>query len=184
MSFVDPRLAAVPGLEDDDEDGARESDLSPLQRLERDMATEIVKLPKTVPVPSRPGYSVRFRTDIAVEDRERWERIVQRQTGDTPELQVKASALTAWLLVADTCEAILIDGEVVTDDQVKPVTFKSPWLWGVLKVGPRKPGGKLDVTDVVRKFYAYDADIEAVAIKLIAATNHGQDIDGLDPTDS
>ncbi|MDQ6947017.1 MAG: hypothetical protein M3256_12315 [Actinomycetota bacterium] len=180
MSFVDPRLAAVPFLEEDF-DVSRESDLSPLQRLERDMATEIVKPPVTVPVPSRPGYSVRFRSDVAMEDRERWERIVQRQTGDTPELAVKASALTAQLMVADTCEAILIDGVVVTDDQGKPVTFKSPWLWGVLKVGPRKPGGKLDVTDVVRKFYGYDGDIESVALKLI---HHRDDDVRLDPTDS
>jgi len=185
-SFTDPRLdePATAALDD-----APRPPTSPLERLERDMAQTVEREPVTLSVPARPGYAVRYSTNISLDDRERWERIVaksQRNSSDAT-LQIRALALFAWLMLADTCEAIMLvddegNAEDITTPDGSPVTFKNPWLWGVLRVGPKGTAKTVDVTDVVRAFYVSDGDIEATALKL--TSSYSRDIDGLDPTES
>lgn len=113
------------------------------------------------PVPARQGWSVRCSTYESWED---WNRL-NEQTED--------QLVLASLVLVEHCHGILCDGELATDGNGKPVTFRSSELQGRL--------GAIDAQQAVRRLFRQDGDILRVAAAVRAAA--GWDLTKpLDPT--
>jgi hypothetical protein len=127
---------------------------------------EIGKQSVTLGVQARPGWEVRYSVDIPYEQRAQWQQAAADPAMPLGfnEVQVAAVALAAC------CQAIVCDGEDVTDT-AGPVTFASPDLQR--RLGVARP------VDAVRKLYRFDGHVLASGNELMREAGYGQ---GATPT--
>jgi hypothetical protein len=133
-----------------------------LDALDREIGRQSV----TLGVAARPGCEVRYSVDIPYEQRAQWQQAAADPTMPLGfnELQVASVAL------ATCCQAIIIDGEDVTDGG-QPLTFASAELQR--RLGVTRPA------DAVRKLYRFDGHVLASGNELMREAGYGQ---GATPT--
>lgn len=144
-----------------------------LDQLRSELAAQVVADEITFAAPTRPGYSVRYRTDITDDDMKRFRRKARLKTrnpltgeADIDELKVSK------LLLGVYCTALLRDGVVVVDNVGDPMTFRSPELHSILGVS--------GVVDAVGKFYGTDGAVVSVGRALITAAGWVDDPEAVD----
>src|SRR5687767_6451145 len=72
-------------------------------------------------VTARPNISVKYKTDVALEQLDRW-RITARKNKKRDTLDVREFNS---LIIISQCVGILFDGEEVEDENGDPITFRS-----------------------------------------------------------
>ena len=159
---LDPDLA----LDGDDEAG---SDLDDL----RAELTAAITPTTTIPVPGRPRYAVRFRTDFTGKDLDglRKKAKDKRMSGGVDGVRF------ASLLLALTCQGITRDG-VELSEQLGvsgPVTFTTRELQELL--------GTPNADSTVRALYGLEGHVDSAARRLMVEAGWGDEVDAMDPTE-
>lgn len=126
-----------------------------LADLRAELSEQVEHKPLTLKVPNRPGYSVRYSTDIEY-------RRLQMITKRAQDKGLGGTDLVKWScsVLATFCESVVRHGEDVLDDG-QPVTFASKML--------QEAVGTFEAVACIRKFYGEDGDIMAAASTLVTA---------------
>lgn len=135
------------------------------ERAQRDLAGRTVDLP----VPDVAGTSVRYSTNLSFEAH----RGMQLAAADSDMPLGYHPLLYALNMATDLCRAIVVDGEVVTGGDGKPVTFTSTDFQAAL--------GAHDAHSAVLRLYGVEGDVIRVGASLQEATGFDP-TKGLDPT--
>jgi hypothetical protein len=114
-----------------------------------------------IPVPARPGWSLRCNTDIPYENLSAWRKAAQDPAMAVGTNEVKLAC--SILLFATT--ALLIEGEVVTDTDGQAVTFASEQLHAKLGVSRG--------VDAVRKMFRRDGFLTSASAALLRESGYG-----------
>jgi hypothetical protein len=153
--------SAPPAEPDPDTVGIAE--LDDLEQLREDLGRE-VELPEvTLPVGTRPGYAVRYRTDVSQGQLDAWRKAAK----DRRRADGFAGERFASLILANTCQAIVRGGRVVTEDG-EPVTFRSREFLDLTGVNR--------AADAVQKFYGADAHVDSAARSVLLEAGWGDDV--------
>jgi hypothetical protein len=143
---------------------------SALDELAAELAAPVERPPVDLPVPARPGYLLRVRSDITQPELEGWRDKAKVAGTRGPVLD---QLLWAELVVGGSTVAILKDGEEIVENG-KPVTFRSAWLQSTL--------GAASALVTVRKFLAVDAHLTAAAMAVLRASGFDDELSPVDPT--
>lgn len=133
----------------------------------------------TLPVPGLDGVQVRYRCQVSGAQRESWVRLASRKSQDNPKGQFRLHEF-AWLVLAHCCEAILVGGEALIDDEHGvEATFASPIV--------RTMVGATKSSEAVAALYAADGACVATATDVMIAAgwagiDGGDDEGPEDPT--
>ena len=143
---------------------------SDLTRLKADLESE-TRTDVLLAVPGRPLYSARFRTDVSGDEIDRWRKSAKSKR----HVDGIDSVKFAGLILANTCLEVIRDGEVLTDSEGDPITFRSVELWkGTLEAATAASG--------VLKFYGRDGHANAASNTVLGESGWGEDLLPLDPT--
>jgi hypothetical protein len=165
-----------PGISDESEETvssvASPSPLDPtwddegslLSRLKSKLKQEIRRSDVLLPVPERPGVSVRFSPNVTNHQVRRW----RKMAGDETKKGLDGT-LFACHLLGNTCTGILIDGELVTEEG-HAVTFASDTILSWLGVDRPIPDG-------IRAFYGVDPHVDAAGFAILEAAGFSDDIE-------
>lgn len=156
--------ALPPDPGDPDDDDAKLASLepsapagSPLEALRREARRTAEREPITLPVPERPGWSVRYRCNVDLADLARWQKASKdRQMPDGIDVQ-----RLARLVLSHQCIAILFEGKVV-EGQNGPLVFASPEFWEYCDVS--------SAIAAVGHWYGNDGAIVAVLDEVMRAS--------------
>ena len=141
-----------------------------LDQLMTEVQKDVSRGPITKKVPARPSISVRFNPNLDKAQLEAWARKCGSESKRGLDV-IKYSTM----IIAHTCEAILINGQEVTDDGY-PITFGSDKFLAMVD-------GLAPIPHGIRAFYGNDAHIEALGLVIVQAAGFGEDIeDDEDPT--
>lgn len=164
-TFVDPDLA------DDDLDGPR-GELDPLAVL-AEIAGEVELADIVVPHRYRPGWAVRYSTEIDNDDLKRW-RKAAKATGAAGKRGEIDDLRFACISLANLCQAVIRNGEEVTDGAGTVLTFANGAMRKLYRVER--------AADVVRKFYGNDPYLGATFDTVLREAGVGDEVETLDPT--
>jgi hypothetical protein len=142
-----------------------------LEQLRRELGTAVELPVITLPVETRPGYAVRYRTDVSQQQLDEW----RKRAKDKRRMDNIAGERFASLIVSGTCSAIVRAGKEVTDDD-EPMTFRSPALLDLL--------GARSAAEAAAKFYGADAYLDQAARAILREAGWGDEAVGAaeDPT--
>lgn len=144
---------------------------TPLEELRGELTAEVGKAPVVLPVPSRPGYAVRYKTAIDHEALAKWQKASEDRSAPDG-MDVLGLALR---VLGNSCEAILRHGEELTHDS-RPVTFRTASFVELL--GVTRP------VEACRQLYGRDGHVIAAADEVLRAAGYGESLlaSGADPT--
>jgi hypothetical protein len=123
----------------------------------------------TLKVPSRDNLSVRFNTDLSLEQLDKW-RIAARKNPKRDEIDILQFNL---IVIVSQAKAIIFNGEVARDEDEKELNFRSQELIEML--------GALDAKGAVKVLYDRDADILKIGNEILEAAGYGEEVDDTDP---
>lgn len=139
------------------------TELTELEQLGVELSQKIDIPIVTLPVQTRPGYAVRFSTDLSQADLDAF----RKKARDKRRQDGIASERFASLILASKAVAIVRGGREVTSDG-EPVTFRSRELLQILHAA--------SATDAVAKLYGADAAVDATARSLLSEAGWGDDV--------
>lgn len=163
LERVDPDLEGL---------GTDEEPRSDLDDLRAELNAAVT--PTTViPVPGRPAYAVRFRTDFTGQDLDSLRKRAKSKRMSDGIDGVKFAAL----LLAFTCQGITRNGRELAEELEldKPVTFVTRELQELI--------GTASADATVRKFYGLEGHVDSAARRLMVEAGWGDEVDALDPTE-
>ena len=159
-----------------DDDIDFDSDIAPvragnvLDALKEEVARKVRRDSIVLDVPERPRMLIRFSPNITSEQLAEWRKRATIKRTDT----LNGNYFSA-LVLANTCEAIMMDNEDVLDDAGNLVTFRSPDMLASTKTSK--------VVECVRATYGIDPHVEAAAFKVLEAAGWGEEVeDSENPT--
>jgi hypothetical protein len=156
---------------DEFEDAAAGADSTPLEELRGELASEVADEPEVIPVPARPGYELRFSTDLPSP------RLAKlRKASRDRSMPDGIDELGLALRVLATLNiGIIRQGEDLTAAG-EPLTIRSPAMLDLL--GQGRP------TEAMKVLYAKDGHTLAAARTLLKACGYDEDAleGGADPT--
>lgn len=143
---------------------------SPLAALAADVQ-RIVATPELIRHPSLPDYVMEFRTDLDTNELAKWDAIASKGRGKSGADRRLVFALT----IAGTNTRILHNGEVVTNSDGRPVTFRDKELQETLGVttGAAAAG----------RFIGSDGPMASIANRILEASGYGEEAESVDPTE-
>src|SRR5262245_15713838 len=112
-------------LADPDLDGVDVEPASDLDLIRAELTADVAAPPVLLDVPGRPGYQVRYSTEIDAERVAGWEKRAKDKTWSSGTNGLRVTCI----LLASNCLAILRQGVEVRDGDGEPLTFRSPELW-------------------------------------------------------
>lgn len=154
------------------DDAGMASPSSPLDDLQAELAAPRPDKVKVLPLEFRPGWSVKYSTDIPYEKVRQWsQQATVKVKGQPKKIDPLRMAVVSLI---DQCLEVRKDGETVFDTFGEPVTFESGWLM---------EGTKTDNSyAAVRALYDSDGQIGSHADTLMREAGYGDDFDPSDPT--
>lgn len=143
---------------------------SMLDELAAELAAPAERAPVEIPVPARPGWSIRARSNISLPELEGW-----RDRAKVPGPRGPTLDQVQWaeMVVGGSTLAILKDGQEVLDSG-ETVTFRSAWLQRTL--------GAASAAASVRKFFLVDPHMTGAAFAILRASGFDDELAPLDPT--
>jgi hypothetical protein len=162
-----------PGVFDPPTPAETRSDVSALEALREKLQAPVETEPVVINVPGRPGITIRCHTRMTQEERKAWQKRSEdrktdrrRRGQDSPIDEMKF----ACLVLANTCEAILVEGEEALDDNSgAPLTFASRQLWDM--VGAAEP------SRAIRNLFGIDAHVLIASGEVILASGFDDDLE-------
>jgi hypothetical protein len=121
-------------------------------------------------IPERPGVSIHISPNITQHQLRSWRKNAGEET--------KAGMDTVKFgcaVIAHTTVAILIDGEVATNDEGYQLTFASPEIMAMTNTTRPHP-------DCVKAFFGIEPHVESAAVAIMEAAGYGDTVDAVDPT--
>lgn len=179
VAASEPALAPAPDF-DDDPDLEDVPERTLLDALRDDLEAEAAETDVVLEVPARPGYAVRYATDVRWEQLVKWRKLAANRSmpGGVHDIRLGA------LILANKCRGIIRNGEPITVEG-EPLTFSShpTVLWPMLGLDPDAPA-RPKTADVVSRFYARDFHVAATAGRVLLEAGYGEDLSeaGVDPT--
>ncbi len=158
---------------DDTEPEQATAPLSDLQRLAADIAG-FVAPPFDLKHPGLPAYTLRFRSDLQVEELDKWRKVATRKKGRGGDPDDLDQAKLAALVVNGCCLGILRDGAELTDSNDRPVRFGSREFLDLMHVGTG--------ADAVQAFLVKDAWVAAMSRSVLEHNGYGDEAEEADPT--
>lgn len=162
---ADPAAPSVISEKDvDDKSDILDDEGTLLSRLKNRLQREIRRKDIILPVPERPGISVRFSPNITNHQIRRWRRMAGEDTKKGLD-----GTLFACHLLGNTCTGIFIDGELVTENGYE-VTFASDSILAWLEVERPIPDG-------IQAFYGVDPHVDNAGFAVLEAAGFGDEIE-------
>lgn len=153
-----------------------DTDVSPvegssvLDALKQEVARKVRRDSITLEVPERPNILVRFSPNITSEQLAEW-----RKRATVKRTDVLNGNYFSALILANTCEGIIFNGQPVLDEAGHEVTFRSEEM--MLATNTFK------AVECVRAIYGIDPHVEAAAFKVLEAAGWGEEVeDSENPT--
>lgn len=146
---------------------------SDLDLLRAELAT---KLEETVlvPVPTRPGYTIRCLIDVSGDELDTWRKLAKSKKHTDG---VDGMKLNALLLANKTTE-IVRNGQRLVDGYGEALSFRHREFIALLKETPRE---ELTAAAAVRRFFGRDGAVDAAARTVLTESGWGDDL-APDPT--
>ncbi|CAB4193238.1 hypothetical protein UFOVP1246_64 [uncultured Caudovirales phage] len=143
---------------------------SVLDALKIEVGRKVRRDSVSLEVPERANMHIQFSPNITSEQLAEWRKRATIKRTDT----LNGNYFSA-LILANTCESILFDGEVVRDDSGNEVTFRSEEMLAAT--------GTTKAVECVRAIYGIDPHVEAAAFKVLEAAGWGEEVeDSENPT--
>lgn len=139
-----------------------------LDELAAELNAEAVVEERTLDVPARPGYAVRYRCDATYAEVKAWRAKSPGGKGMIDELRLSA------LVLANKSVAILRRGDEV-ELAGEPATFRSPAFLATLGVD--------GAADAVVKLYGLDGHVIAAAGEVLSVSGFGAELGEADDDD-
>jgi hypothetical protein len=138
-----------------------------LDDLRSELADEAEEHHVTLEVPGRPGWAVRYSSDVDYSMLKMWAKQATSKVDGTDELQFSA------LVLASQCRAIVRHGvDLVEGNDV--LVFASPHFMSLVNV--------VSSTEAVKRLYGRDAHVISSANAVLAEAGYGEDVGRQDPT--
>lgn len=139
--------------------------VSALDSLREEISRDVAAKTVTLTVPTRPGWAVRYRCDVEAGELGRW----QKAAKDSTQPDRLDSLKVAMTILANQCDALIKDGEALTDDDDdgEPVTFRSEVFLEMFGVGR--------AIDGVKQWYAVDGHIIAASTEVLVESGYGDE---------
>lgn len=133
----------------------------------------VVEKTKVIKVgPTRPGFAIKFSTDLPLEKLDTW-RIRARKVRGKEAIDVRHYNS---LVIGSQCVGIIYEGEEVFDDNNEPLTFHSESFIESV--------GAFEFAGAIKSFFVRDADIIKIGAEVLEACGYTDDEDDEDPLDS
>lgn len=173
-----PERNGVLDLPDDPSDYADPTPVqgtSDLDLIRQDLTQTFDEL-VTVPVNTRPGYSLRCVANVSGDELESWRKAAKSKRHADGVDGVKLTAL----IIANKATEILRGGELLTDSIGQPLNFRHNEFRSLLK----QPGeSDLTAADAVRRFFGKDGALDTAARTVLVESGWGDDaLTVADPT--
>lgn len=158
-----PDLAA---MVDEFEQVSADDITSDLQALSDELNSELFP-PVTLPVPARPGWGIKIRTDLTLKEVNAW-----RKSAGKDEIR------GALLHVVNATIGIVHNGAVLVLDE-ETMLFGSPEFQQLLRLD------QVPAVECARRFIGRDGDISALAVAVMQASGFGSSVESMtdDETD-
>lgn len=145
------------------------ADGSPLEALRQQIEKEAQRAPIVLGTEERPGFAVRYTTDISMERLTAWQKASKDSTFEGGIDPIRLASIC----LANCCDAILHKDAVVTSED-GPVKFASRALLDMIGAG--------DALEAVQHWYGSDGIILVTFGKVMEAAGYDEDAVTRDPT--
>lgn len=156
--------------------GAKDGNLVPtkeetqLERLRGIVKQKVERKPVLIPVPERPGVSVKISPNITQSQMKNW----RKSAGEDSRNGLDATKF-ACLVIGHTTIGICMENEEITDDNGNFLNFAHPAILEMTET--TKP-----VPDAVRALFGVDPHVESAALAILDAAGYSDTVAAVDPT--
>lgn len=144
-----------------------------LDSLKNELKRVVKNEPLTLAVPSRPGMSLVFDTNVEAAQLQHWRKACNDKSMPDKFDGLKFSAI----IIANQATQVLYKNEIAIDKDGKDLNFRNPNFTAML--------GNDRASAAVRKLYGVDGHIFIAANQILSAAGYDdgeQDSSGVDPT--
>jgi len=139
-----------------------------LNELRRVIEKEVRRPNIEIDVPDREGVSVVFSPNITEPELRKW----RKDAGEGRKSGMDFMKF-ATIIVGQTCQYILFNGEEVTDEDENPLTFASREILDMVNEEIPIPNG-------IRRFWGSDPHLQASALKIIDEAGWGEEAEAVE----
>ena len=144
-------------------------DNNALSKLKDELSKKVRRPEIHLEVPERPSMVVRYSPNITQNQVRAW----RRNSGEDSKNGMDATKFACYVL-ANTATAIILDGDIVTDERNEPVVFGSDELMKMTSADR--------VQDAIRSIYVVEPHIEATALAIMESAGFNDSVEQVDPT--
>lgn len=162
---------------DDDAKGAKKGRESTkpreethLERLRGVVSKKVERSVVLLPVPERPGVSLKVSPNISQSQMKNW----RKNAGEDSRNGLDATKF-ACLVIGHTTVGIYMDDDEVFDDSGNSMTFAHPQILEMTET--TRP-----VPDAVRALFGVDPHVESAALAILDAAGYSDTVAAVDPT--
>jgi hypothetical protein len=141
-----------------------------LDRLRGIVKQKVERKPVLIPVPERPGVSVKISPNITQSQMKNW----RKSAGEDSRNGLDATKF-ACLVIGHTTVGICMDNEEITDENGNFLNFAHPAILEMTET--TKP-----VPDAVRALFGVDPHVESAALAILDAAGYSDTVAAVDPT--
>lgn len=141
-----------------------------LDRLRSVIKKKVERQPVLIPVPERPGVSVKVSPNITQTQMKNW----RKNAGEDSRNGLDATKF-ACLVIGHTTVGIHIDDEEVLDENGSYLNFAHPLILEMTET--TRP-----VPDAVRALFGVDPHVESAALAILDAAGYSDTVTAVDPT--
>jgi hypothetical protein len=141
-----------------------------IERLRSVIKKKVERNPVLIPVPERPGVSVKVSPNITQSQMKNW----RKNAGEDSRNGLDATKF-ACLVVGHTTVGIYIDDEEVFDENGNFLNFAHPLILEMTET--TRP-----VPDAVRALFGVDPHVESAALAILDAAGYSDTVAAVDPT--
>lgn len=146
---------------------------SPLEALAQALQRPVTHKNVELRVPSRPGVTVFYSTELSQEQRKSWQNRATKKSRRPDRPDETDEMLFTCLVLANQCRGIAFGGTAAHDENDEPLTFAMPKLWQMVNA--------TDPQDCIRKLYANDAHVLTSGGEVLLAAGFDDEVQA-DPT--
>jgi len=141
-----------------------------LDRLRTVIKKKVERQPVLIPVPERPGVSVKVSPNITQTQMKNW----RKNAGEDSRNGLDATKF-ACLVIGNTTTGIYINDEEVLDSDGNYLNFAHPMILEMTET--TRP-----VPDAVRALFGVDPHVESAALAILDAAGYSDTVTAVDPT--
>lgn len=149
--------------------GGAKTEATVLDKLKGELSKKVRRPDIYLEVPERAGMAIRYSPNITQQQVRAW----RRNSGEDTKKGMDATVF-ACLVLSNTCNGILLENEIVTDDAGEPLGFGSDEIMAMV--------GADRVQDCIRAIYVVEPHIEATALAVMEAAGFNDSVEQVDPT--